>query len=993
MSRALDQVSNVLFKVTDVLGNVVGGFLDNPLPTIATIGLTAVGVPPMFANFAGAALRGGSMEDMALNLATSYLGGQLGEAVSGAAFGDLPLEIAPEMASTATQDLIKTVITNASPAALNAAIKGESFSKVLESAVMGGVSGIIGKTIQSELGLNPGQVDDKLLGGVINSATKAILSGQDIATAISSSIAQTTIGTALGAASSGLRSTIKELQAKQSEYDTERNQVAELQNSIIEDEEWLYANRESIFNLNASFDQKREELLEDKRLVDIASRAYDYANKYNAVSPGYDKSIDDLAKELGWKQGIAYYPRVSDEGYNIGYIYVDPKTNTEIASLIDFNKSVSNNISPLIEKLNAEAPKLQELGNTISSKVEEYRAVDERYNKNINEFKTANINLETLTKDIGSLIDESNGYISNINSLVVDVVNTSVDVAEGVSENFSNYAAKLIEDSQKIISEVPTQLVDAVEQIDETILGETGFEEAPKDSLAEYVSAAVSDAVKEPPPVEGLEEGDFGFAVEPPVTPSVPIPEPQDIWPETIPQEAEDLGPPITFTPDVTETPEPPQSVEDLGPELTFTPDTTEVREVEDTGEPVIKREEVYPDFFTPPTEAVTEPEVVAPELGERVPIAAVEDEEAPALTLNAEQPVTEAPVDLSGLEELFALPPAVVEEPVEETFIPQEVAPEVEQPVDLSSLEEFFAPPQAVVEEPPVTEEGFGFEIPGDQTGTGATSFTDEDGNTFIVDEQGNTYLTGPSGEDLMPSTADFDLSKLPTTADEQALLDYTEQAGKDLAQAQDTQALIDYIEQSGMDLGQAHDAQSLIDYIEQAGADLAQSQADQSYIDYIEQAGQDLAKAHDDQAYIDYIEQAGQDLAKAHDDQAYIDYIEQAGQDLADAQQNLIDSGIVIGDLTGGGGGAGGGGGKPVTPPPVTPPPVTPTPVVQPRGQGLDFLSFLGMLGMMRPTQQPIAAAQPEQEEITPYTSWEELFTPYSDVTYPPQTTRKQR
>jgi hypothetical protein len=71
MGKKVEQAANwVNEKVIQPVGNFVGetveAIAEDPLPFIATIALTAVGVPPPLASAAVTAARGGSMEDIAI---------------------------------------------------------------------------------------------------------------------------------------------------------------------------------------------------------------------------------------------------------------------------------------------------------------------------------------------------------------------------------------------------------------------------------------------------------------------------------------------------------------------------------------------------------------------------------------------------------------------------------------------------------------------------------------------------------------------------------------------------------------------------------------------------------------------------------------------------------------------------------------------------------------------------------------------------------------
>jgi hypothetical protein len=90
MGGKVEQAANwvnkeVIQPVGNFVGETVEAIANDPLPFIATIALTAVGVPPPLASAAVTAARGGSMEDIATAAVATYAGGEVGKAAGASA--------------------------------------------------------------------------------------------------------------------------------------------------------------------------------------------------------------------------------------------------------------------------------------------------------------------------------------------------------------------------------------------------------------------------------------------------------------------------------------------------------------------------------------------------------------------------------------------------------------------------------------------------------------------------------------------------------------------------------------------------------------------------------------------------------------------------------------------------------------------------------------------------------------------------------------------
>ena len=135
MGGKVEQAANwvnkeVIQPVGSFVGETVEAIANDPLPFIATVALTSVGVPPYLASAAVTAARGGSMEDIAIAAGSAYVGGKVG-AEAGAA--------ASSAGASASYVNIATAAAGASTATVVANLAyGKSFEESLEAGLTAG---------------------------------------------------------------------------------------------------------------------------------------------------------------------------------------------------------------------------------------------------------------------------------------------------------------------------------------------------------------------------------------------------------------------------------------------------------------------------------------------------------------------------------------------------------------------------------------------------------------------------------------------------------------------------------------------------------------------------------------------------------------------------------------------------------------------------------------------------------------------------------------
>ena len=170
------------------LSTTITAIANNPLPTIATIGLTLIGVPPPLASAMVTAAQGGSLEDIAISAGKAYISGKVGD-YAGKSFAgsEYAKNLTPATAAAITQ-----IVTSASGAAAGTALSGGSFQDVLKSGFTSAVGTYVSTSLMKEMGYtDPNKLDAKVVQGAISSATGAILAGKDIGKAITGSVTST----------------------------------------------------------------------------------------------------------------------------------------------------------------------------------------------------------------------------------------------------------------------------------------------------------------------------------------------------------------------------------------------------------------------------------------------------------------------------------------------------------------------------------------------------------------------------------------------------------------------------------------------------------------------------------------------------------------------------------------------------------------------------------------------------------------------------------
>jgi hypothetical protein len=351
IGHALGQVGKTVSSIGNAAVNTLDNIAHNPLPTIETAALMAVGVPPPIASAAVSAANGGSIEQIAINAAAAYGATQVGQAAGNAYSPDSQVGPLP-----ADENLIKQIVTASSGTAAIAAFKGGNFQDVLQAGLSGSVGSLVANQLQS---VNIPMPDSKILSAATTAATKAILQGKSVSDAIGSSVASATTSMYLGnlmkqvtdnnAANSTYTSKFNDLkQTAQDWYDN--NKIDSLQKTAQQQYEAATAAQNTYSDLKSQFETQYATYQdsmkkygssgseEDFNAADAAAKALsDLSPKYDAAAKAVGAATDTYQTTM---QTLA--PLQAE----FTKTYADPLNN--YAKLIDANNTKNTELSGYI---------------------------------------------------------------------------------------------------------------------------------------------------------------------------------------------------------------------------------------------------------------------------------------------------------------------------------------------------------------------------------------------------------------------------------------------------------------------------------------------------------------------------------------------------------------------------------------------------------------------------------------------------------------------
>ena len=344
--------------VVQPLNKTIDAIIKNPIPTISTIALTAVGIPYPIANAAVAAANGGDVKSIALTIASAYAGEFAAKTV-GSNISAIPgvSSLAPE-----TQRILATIAASASGSGTAAALSGRPLSEILTASTAGAVSGLVSDQLKANNVLQdlqakgfPQETINNLIVNASNNATIAIIQGRSIADAVTNSTVATLAASGLDAAaktiSDGYNALLKNsetLQSIQSSIDELKKSAVEMFDNIINPKQE---------KVDLAYDMLLKEYQDYLAEVETYNSA---ADKYNSEKPKLHASR--IVYGPGWLNGgyirigasgpgerqpmpkDGYFVPNSSYGYNTGThgdIYVKPKFTLTPPSDVDYKKYLS----------------------------------------------------------------------------------------------------------------------------------------------------------------------------------------------------------------------------------------------------------------------------------------------------------------------------------------------------------------------------------------------------------------------------------------------------------------------------------------------------------------------------------------------------------------------------------------------------------------------------------------------------------------------------
>lgn len=451
-------------KLYDAANSTISNILKNPLPTIETAALMAVGVDPTIASAAVSAMNGGSVQDIALAAATSYAAQQAG-GYAGNQYSPIETQTLQQLGPQyADELLIKQIITSSSGAAAATALRGGSMDQILTSAVSASIAPAVSAALKEQYGVTG--LDNKILSNSISAATKAILNGQSVADAVGQSAAATAI-------SAGIQSGVNSLNEK---YGV-ANSLKSSFDSLRGDAQKAYENLASTKSTLDSQVQTTNELVNDFNTKQAA-----YNDEYNNWKSLYDAASSD-AGYAAYAQNLGY--QLMDTGAPDGSGFYAKVVGTEKIPLWDGGDLVEVPIfenppdrNSLIDQANAKIDVLNKMAgdvkNSYDAATSAVASLGSSKTAYENDLQAYNTNYVEKLNDLKSQYDTVNQDIASISAkLGEDVSAYQQEAVAGAEPIAEQITSKAIEEAQQALaggagestgSTAPTDLSDAAKQ-------------------------------------------------------------------------------------------------------------------------------------------------------------------------------------------------------------------------------------------------------------------------------------------------------------------------------------------------------------------------------------------------------------------------------------------------------------------------------------------------------------------------------------------------
>jgi DNA-binding phage protein len=426
ISKGLTSISNALADLNHDLNRELAGLdsslglsttvtalVNNPLPTLATIGLTMIGVPAPIASAMVTAANGGNMEDVLKSAAIAYIGGEVGKSTGKAFAGSdfATKTLSPELAAT-----LKTVVTSASGSSAVAALQGRPLNEVLAAGLNSAVTTYVTQGLTKQLGLtDPKAISTQLTTSAISAATQAILKGQDVGKAITASVTQTALTVGINAGVNTLIENSATLKNLQTQFNTAKTTASDYFDKTLS---------KAYDTANAAFTTATTSR------AAVQTAASDYETKYNAWEKA-KTAAETYVQPTTTTPG--YYETVHRRGGEMEVWH--PATDTPTGKTKD---QVIAEVNAMIPSVNAAATALGEAVIKATTDTQTYESA-----------KGAYLPLETTYKGLiekATTIGNSIDTLNTATAAVVADVATKTTAYEAETEKQAGVLAKNIGD-------------------------------------------------------------------------------------------------------------------------------------------------------------------------------------------------------------------------------------------------------------------------------------------------------------------------------------------------------------------------------------------------------------------------------------------------------------------------------------------------------------------------------------------------------------------
>jgi hypothetical protein len=410
VSQAVNYVADKVVKpVVKKIENTVKAIIADPLPYIAQVAGSMVGIPPYVTAAAITAARGGDLEDIAVSAAVSYAGSKafaasgvgsgIGDASASA--GDYTQSLIKDYGfsqatATVVGNMVQSGVSNAAVGGIRAALTGRDIGDGIttgftQGAISSGTSSYF-KGVQKDWGITPETA--KNLASASSASLVALTQGKDPLNAINNYVAQATLKTA--------GSAIK----------TEANQLWK------NTQEWA----------KKTEDSKSEY---DKAMASYEASVADYQSKYGVYSQElqkYQGLVSDYDKQMAIYNDTSNSDEVrnaaADEANKIGELanttYSDVKAKADEVKALE--KNLSDPTVGIAKELKQTSDAVQANYDAYQKTLDEAKLADENYGKQLAEVATREAIIDSVNNGVIKTVENPDapaGSITLENGLVI----------------------------------------------------------------------------------------------------------------------------------------------------------------------------------------------------------------------------------------------------------------------------------------------------------------------------------------------------------------------------------------------------------------------------------------------------------------------------------------------------------------------------------------------------------------------------------------------